>query len=119
MKRTLMIALAAAGLLLVPAPHHASAQDTETVADPVSLFGGNGRWWIPRNGDGKGIVKLYRDGTARMLWNNEWTFKGTWTQNGNQVTTSWEAGAPVSGNTWTLKPNPDPTKEYTASSDKP
>ncbi len=117
MKNTLLIAVAAAGLLLLPAPERAMSQ--ETVADPASLFGGNGRYWIPRNGDGKGIIKLYKDGSARMLWNNQWTFRGTWTQNGDQVTTSWEAGAPVSGNTWTLKPNSDPSKEYTASSEKP
>jgi len=117
MKKSIYIVIAAAGLFLLPASDQATAG--EKVADPVSLFGGNGRYWIPRSGDGKGIIKLYRDGSARMLWNDQWTFMGSWTQNGDQVTTQWEEGAPVTGNTWTLRTNDDPSKEYTASSEKP
>lgn len=117
MKKSICTLVAAAGLLVLPSSHGAIAQ--EKVADPVSLFGGNGRYWIPRSGDGKGIIKLYRDGSAVMLWNDQWTYRGSWTQSGDQVTTQWEEGAPVSGNSWTIRENDDPTKEYTASSEKP
>lgn len=117
MKKSICLLVAAAGLLLLPPTEGVVAQ--ETVADPVSLFGGNGRYWIPRSGDGKGIIRLYRDGSAVMLWNNQWTYRGSWTQNGDRVTTQWEEGAPVSGNSWTIRPNEDPDKQYTASSEKP
>ena len=117
MKKFIYTAIAVAGLFLLPIPERAMAEGN--VADPVSLFGGNGRYWIPRNGDGKGIIKLYRDGSAIMLWNGEWTYNGSWTQNGDRVTTQWEEGAPVSGNSWTIRKNDDPSKEFTASSEKP
>jgi hypothetical protein len=117
MRKITYILVATAALFLLPSSNNAIAEDK--VADPVGLFGGNGRYWIPRNGDGKGIIKLYRSGRAIMLWNDQWTYNGTWTQSGNRVTTNWEEGAPVSGNSWTIRENDDPEKEYTASSSKP
>lgn len=117
MKFKMTMFCAAAALLILPVSPVVEAQ--ETVADPVALFGGNGRYWIPRDGSGKGIIRLYRSGTAIMLWNDQWTYNGTWTQSGDRVTTTWEEGAPVSGNSWVIKPNSDPEKQYTATSDHP
>ena len=111
---------AAAGLaataLLLTATTTASADSY--VSDPISLFGGNGRYWIPRDGSGKGVIRLNPDHNVYMVWNGK-PYYGTWKMDGDRVTTKWYGGVPFTAPSWRVKMNKDPMKQYTATSSKP
>jgi hypothetical protein len=88
------------------------------VKDPISLFGGNGRYWIPRDGSGKGVIRLNPDHSVYMVWNGE-PYNGTWQMDGDRVMTMWDGGVPFKAPSWRVKMNKDPMKQYTATSSKP
>ena len=111
-----VLASATAIALLVMGSVTASADRYES--DPVGLFGGNGRYWIPRNGDGVGVIKLNRDGSAQMIWNKE-PFHGRREQDGDRINTMWPGDTPFNAPSWRVRENSDPSKEYTATGSKP
>jgi len=88
------------------------------VKDPISLFGGNGRYWIPRDGSGKGVIRLNPDHSVYMVWNGV-PYSGTWKMEGSRVKTMWDGGVPFKAPSWRVKMNKNPMKQYTATSSKP
>ncbi len=112
----LTVAGAAAIAVLAMAPLAASAG--MYVKDPVGLFSGNGRYWMPRHGNGSGVIRLNRDGSVIMVW-NKMPYRGTWKQTGDRITTMWDNGAPFKAPSWRVHKNADPKKQYTATSSKP
>ncbi len=106
----------AATALLLTASVAASAGSY--VNDPISLFGGNGRYWIPRDGSGKGVIRLNPDHSAYMVW-NQVPYWGKWQMEGDRVKTMWKTGVPFTAPSWRVKVNEDPAKQYTATSSTP
>jgi len=113
--KTIATGVAATALLLTAT---AAASAGNYVNDPISLFGGNGRYWIPRDGSGKGVIRLNPDHSVYMVWNGV-PYNGKWSMTGDRVTTMWDRGVPFNAPSWRVKMNKDPKKQYTATSSKP